>query len=74
VSPDALELPGLTAVPPLPEPVVDLQAEPAPVPEPEPEPEHHLDLLDAETSEQLAEALDARTPLLKRAFGNINLP
>jgi len=74
--PSAVELPGLSAV-------VDTKPARAPEPEPELATATTVDELEpaplvapasAEASEELAETLDAQTPLLRRAFRNVALP
>jgi len=77
----AVELPGLSAVSDpepeaAPEPVVVPEAVVV-APEPAPAPEAPAPLVADATPEEsaaLAETLDAQTPLLRRAFGNVWLP
>ena len=75
-TPSGMELPGLSAV---------VDTKPARVAGPEPpsataptmdelEPAPLVARASAEASEELAETLDAQTPLLRRAFRNVSLP
>ncbi len=87
---DAVELPGLSAVVPDPEPalpvppdapkinppdvVVEVLVEPDVVETGTPEPAPLIAPATPKETEALSEALDAQTPLLRRAFSNVVLP